>query len=265
MQNYHTIPVTITDGENSKGFFAYDDPEILVVFVHGFKGASITTWNHFPEAVTNDTDFSEVDFIFYGYNTLGASASFHAAAFKKFLDKAFTPLASRILPANQGLPERNYKRIVLVAHSLGALIVRQALVSACKRNEAWIAKISLVLFAPAHTGARINNLVKVVFTGLAGIFSAVAKFKYPVYEDLDEGSQFIKTLQDETKKLLADPKNSCHIAKRVVWAENDPVITQIYFCDDPDPDLVYGKNHITVCKPYEGYSTPVDILKEAIK
>ncbi len=263
MQDYHTIPFDLTDGENSQAFFAYDNPNTLVIFVHGFKGSAIGTWSDFPEAVVNEVDFSKVDFIFYGYSTLEASAAFHAAAFKKFLVKTIEPVKNNIIPASQGLQERSYSKIILVAHSLGALIVRQAIISACKNNYDWLSKVSLLLFAPAHTGARVQKLAKEVLSGWGALIPSIAKYQYPVYEDLEPDSQFIKTLIDETKKLLAN-NYKCNIAKKVVWAEKDRVVSQINFCDDPDPELIYNKGHINVCKPDSVYVKPVEILKDVL-
>lgn len=264
MQDFHTIPVQIADGDNSQAFFSYQPATTLVVFVHGFKGSALGTWDDFPEAVTNDADFAHTDFIFYGYDTLSASASFHATAFKKFLERCVHPLAGKVLPATQGLPERVYTNIILVAHSLGALVVRQAVVMACKQDAAWLPKISLLLFAPAHTGARVQKLAKEVLSGWTALISPFVTYQYPVYEDLEPGSQFIATLVDETKKLLADKKYPCNIARKVIWAERDRVVSQINFCDDPDAELVYKKNHVNVCKPDATYTQPVDFLKELL-
>src|SRR5713226_7104842 len=55
--------------------------------------------------------------------------------------------------------EFQYGSVVVVAHSLGAVVARQALLDLDEdRNPKWLNKISLVLFAPAHMGADVVPL-----------------------------------------------------------------------------------------------------------
>ena len=264
MQDYHTIPFDLNAGNKSQGFFAYEDPDTLVIFVHGFKGSAIGTWNDFPEAIVNNAAFSKSDFIFYGYSTLKASTTFHSSEFEEFLEKSIKPRKNNIFSDSQGLNEREYSKVILVAHSLGALIVRQALVTACKKNHDWVDKISLLLFAPAHTGARVQSLVREILTGMIGIIPSLTKYRYPVYEDLETGSIFLTNLIEETKRLLPDKKFQCNIAKKVICGERDRVVSQVKFCDDPDPERVYHKGHINICKPNEVYVKPVELLLDVI-
>jgi triacylglycerol esterase/lipase EstA (alpha/beta hydrolase family) len=265
MTNNHTVPVDVSFGKNSQAFFAYDQPKACVIFVHGFNGTAIGTWNDFPDFLTTDSSFKEIDFVFYGYGSLDASASFNAVAFKEFLIGMTAPKNNGILPQSQELPERNYEKMYLVAHSLGALIVRRAILSLCNNNNPWIDKISLVLFAPAHTGARIQKLAKEVLSGLTSLLPSFMGYQYPVYQDLEPNSLFINKLIEDTNALLQQNKGKCNIAKKIVWGEKDRVVTQINFCSDPDAELVYHKGHINICKPDNVYIKPIEILKDALR
>jgi pimeloyl-ACP methyl ester carboxylesterase len=165
MATNHSASIEIRHGINSMAYFAFEPPASLLIFIHGFGGNAIGTWNHFPSLLLMDDDFKKSDIVFYGYDTFCGQAGDHAAEFYHFLDKITCPRLNGILPINQGLNERIYKNILLVAHSLGAIILRQALLLAEIDNRSWLDKTTMALFAPAHNGANIIPLAKEALPG----------------------------------------------------------------------------------------------------
>lgn len=263
--NNHTISIEIKFGSNSQGFFSYNEPEELIVFIHGFGGNSIGTWNNFPNFLLSDSKFSKSDIIFYGYETFKGQAGDHAGQLYYFLNKLQTPLTSKILPQGQNLPERNYIKIVLVAHSLGAILTRQALLLAEIDNKDWVNKVIMGLFAPAHNGANIINLAMQALPGLSGLLGIFAKFKYPILSDLDNHEQgIIHDIKSKTELLQNQGKGEYTKAKLVVYAMGDKVVRNIQYLNDKPPMVITATSHISVCKPTEDFKKPFELLKSII-
>lgn len=262
----HTINIGIKQhGLNSQGFFSYSEPNNLIVFVHGFGGTSIGTWNNFPNYITSESEFANSDIIFYGYDTFKGQAGDHSAQLFKFLNLLENPLANHILPIEQGLPERNYSKIILVAHSLGAILTRQALIFAINENRSWADKVSLALFAPAHHGASIVHLAMQALPGLTGLLGIFAKLRYPILNDLDHTEEgIIHSIKETTQELQNQNKGDCTKAKLVVYAMGDNVVRNFQYLNDITPDVLEETSHVSVCKPKRGFTKPLDLLKAII-
>src|SRR4051812_2311135 len=101
MANNHTTSVEIKHGVNSEGFFSFDEARTLIVFVHGFGGKALGTWNNFPILMINDDAFKKCDIIYYGYDTFQGQTGDHSAELYAFMNLAITPLENNILPKNQ--------------------------------------------------------------------------------------------------------------------------------------------------------------------
>ncbi len=262
----HTTTIAITHGVNSQGFFSFEKPESLVLFVHGFGGNALGTWNNFPTFILNDNHFQKCDVIFYGYNTFSGQAGDHASQLYDFLCLLEKPLSNYILPANQQLPERNYKRIYLVAHSLGAVLVRQAQLLAHVAGNDWVHNTVLALFAPAHNGAKIISLAMESLPGLSKLVGIFAKFKYPILNDLDsEADGILNDIKVKTQELQNHGEGEFSKAKLVVYAKGDKVVRNIPYLNDAPPKVIEGKIHTSVCKPKDEYVNPVDLLRSLIQ
>ncbi len=265
MADNHTASISIKHGKNTQGYFSFTQPKSLIVFVHGFGGNAITTWNNFPDYIMEDSQFNKADIIFYGYNTFDGQVGDHAAELYEFLLKMEKPRKSRILPANQKLPEREYKKIILVAHSLGAILVRQALLIAYSSKAKWVKNTSMALFAPAHSGAMIVTLAFSALPGLGGILAALVKFRYPILDNLNPNSSIIKMIKQQTFALQQSPKGDFTKAKLVVFAKGDKIVDSTPYFGDTAPTVVSGVNHTSVCKPRFRYQLPFEELVKLIK
>ncbi len=263
--NNHTISVAIKFGSNSQGFFSYNEPKQLIVFIHGFGGNSIGTWNNFPSFLLSDSKFSNTDIVFYGYETLKGQAGDHAGQFYDFLNKLQTPLSNNILPKEQNLPERNYSKVVIVAHSLGAILTRQTLLLAEIDSKEWADKVVMGLFAPAHNGANIINLAMQTLNGLSGILGVFAKFRYPILSDLDNHEQgIIHDIKSKTELLQNQGKAEYTKAKLVVYAMGDKVVRNIQYLNDTPAVIISPASHISVCKPTNDFKNPIELLKSIL-
>jgi tetratricopeptide (TPR) repeat protein len=119
----------------------------LVVFVHGLGGLRYGTWGSFPKFVFDDFKQASVDVGLYGYRTAFRRLRFTASI---DLDREATVCADviRDLPAH-------YRRIVLIAHSMGGLLIKAAVKSLIDRNERLaLARTSgLILMATPQAGS----------------------------------------------------------------------------------------------------------------
>src|SRR5690348_8183696 len=158
---YHSETVELIKDKDIHAFFANGEADCLVIFVHGYNGEAIDTWNKFPEMLRKNESFTRADLLFYGYPSLKYHASDHAGMFLNFLDTEMGHNASRSnlrrCAAEKKLPSREYKKIIILAHSLGAVVIREALLRA--KDKSWIDKVSIGLYAPAHIHATVTQLI----------------------------------------------------------------------------------------------------------
>jgi pimeloyl-ACP methyl ester carboxylesterase len=162
-----------------------------LLFIHGFSGDAVKTWSEFDALLQTCPAFAARDIFFYGYDGLRAEMNASASIFRDFLDRMLVrgaALVSDSLPAGVERPyDFAYRECVIVAHSLGAVIARRALLDATRMNAMWLSRIKLVLYAPAHKGASIAKLAVEASTSFPflSLFGAGARFKSPLIDQLD--------------------------------------------------------------------------------
>jgi pimeloyl-ACP methyl ester carboxylesterase len=266
MANNHTTSIEIKYGPNTQGYFSFEKPDNLIVFVHGFGGNALGTWNNFPAILLFDDHFKRSDIIYYGYNTFEGQAGDHASQLYHFLNRCARPLENNILPQQQDLPEREYKRILLVAHSLGAILVREAQLLAHIAQKMWVEKSEIALYAPAHNGASVIPLAMQALPGLASLFGLFAKFKYPILTDLDaaDANVILNRIKLRTEKLQNNGQGEFTKAKLVVYAEGDKIVKNFHYLLDTPAEVIQGTTHSAVCKPKDAFIMPVELLKRII-
>src|SRR5205085_273357 len=139
-----------------------------IIFVHGFFGDSTTTWEHFYDlcdsrSVPGADVWAVSDVCFFDY---GAEEDFVDASAEElglFIEQVH-PVPDAALfgltPAELTLirnPWKPYSHIILVGHSLGAVVIRACIERELKKTETgripnWISQCELRLFAAAHRG-----------------------------------------------------------------------------------------------------------------
>ena len=261
----HTVSIEIKRGVNTQGYFSFEKPSNLIVFVHGFGGNALGTWNNFPAILLFDDHFKNSDIIYYGYDTFKGQAGDHAAELYHFLNQAMAPLQNSILPILQNLEERVYNRVVLVAHSLGAVLVRQAQLLAYIDNSKWVSKSEIVLYAPAHNGAEVISLAMSSLPGLTGLLGLFGKFRYPILNDLDSKDDgILKAIKKQTEELQNSGEGNFTKAKLVVYAKGDKIVKSFQYLLDKPAEVIPNTSHVSVCKPTETFTKPVELLKQVI-
>jgi pimeloyl-ACP methyl ester carboxylesterase len=248
-------------------------PKGLLVFVHGFKGAAISTWGTLPDQLCLDPRLANYDVIRFGYPSVVQTASESAQELQRLLNKLLLgPNPNEFV--NKSIKQYNpyadprpsgwvYESVVLIGHSLGACVIRRAVLNQLRSGQKkWPQKWKLIWFAPAHRGARLFRLWSLVTVGIPveGI-DKIASFIAPVLADLAEDSDFLKELVDQTEELT--PTNPDLRAPLTFWAWKDKVVVNREFATDKTPyENITGVNHISICKEAGADQTLPVLLNE---
>jgi|GEM_PF-916109 len=260
-QTHHVVQVLgAAYGRKTLAYWHTEAASRLIVFVHGFGGRPDTTWPDFPALLRQKAGLAPFDYVFFGYDGLRKQATNSGKRFLGFLRSFLSDpsaLVNATIPSLEKRQPFTYDRVVLVAHSLGAVVTRRALLDAhALQRMPWLPTVRLVFFAPAHTGAYAAGLVTEALTDqpwhLAKLAGYYARFQSPLLADLKEGSQVLRALAADTAKItdhVAPPP--AYVCARVLLAEDEIVVNNTRFGVDPvvPPEDVLPTNHTGICKP----------------
>jgi hypothetical protein len=254
------------DKKGTRAIWARKPNGKAVVFIHGYGGDALTTWTEFNKHLPESPGFEQYDFIFYGHDGLYTTTAASAELFYVFLNQLFTePLTiiNPTLPVTLIRPaEFQYSKIILAAHSLGAVICRLSLLVARERNHTWMNKTTLVLYAPAHMGAKVVDLVLESRLGILSSFlSSIVRFSSPLIDELAPESLVLQALRQKTLDAINAGNSPYLIAKKVVFAAKERIVQNVSFLQDPAPLTFAGTTHFSVCKPKLTFLDPIEVLR----
>jgi alpha-beta hydrolase superfamily lysophospholipase len=253
-----------------QSLFAVRPSGKAILFIHGFSGDPIKTWSDFHVLLPAAQGFKGRDLYFYGYDGLRANMTSSAALLREFLERLFQQSSKFV---NQNLPSDakrqdnfQYDEVALVAHSLGAVITRRALLDLTRLNRPWLSKTRLILFAPAHKGASVADLALEAASSFRFLrfFGAIARFESPLIDQLKPGSPELTALLRETELACQNGANSHLKARQVVIAEYERIVRNETFADDPPPVTIPDTEHTSVCKPRADFLRPFELLEESL-
>jgi len=209
--------------------------QTLVLFVHGYTGDHYVTWGNTPFLMLDDADFQGVDLCFLGY---GASVS-GCAALGMYLSTVLHRATRGHAPFQYG-----YERVVLVAHSLGGLGVRAALLHLSRSNPNLLTKIPVcLLVAPPLFGFHASRLrFKLAIETLSLIT--------PVVLDLRVDEPELLELREGTDRALASINPRPTTSFR--WALYDRIVVSppaTYVPPPPDTQEAWPYGHTNSVKP----------------
>lgn len=279
----HYLPTDLCDqhknvwGVQSRAILS-DDPAVraCIVFVHGFGGHAVQTWLDFPALLPEEGQCAQYDVLFFGYDGLFDTADFSAANLRDFLSALLNAPATKVLNPSrpQGAAERvatfQYDRIILCAHSLGAVVTRRAVLDLAQTSESNVdamQRLRLQFFAPAHKGAHIIEFGEQVLAAIPlpfpidGLAAAAIKMKFPALHDLEVGCQTLADLEAATRTLLqTNPARYNFLRAHVLHGQKDRVVAHTPFGQDHPQQFVRGHDHRTVCKPTGTFRAPLELL-----
>ena len=266
----HYVQRLISTNPEVTAFLAMDPVDKALVFLHGFNGSAVGTWLQFPRLLLETEAFAGYDLYFFGYDGLRTRSYISSLKLRDFLRRLLPSPCATLDPHFTESEKRSegseYGRLFIVAHSLGAVVARQALVEAWTSKETWLDLVRLILFAPAHLGANIAKLCLEAFTGLPfrGIPEALVSFAFPPIQDLKHDSETLAKLLADTRSALESGASDCFKARRVILAETDRIVEPGRFAEDPAAELITGVGHSGICKPRQDFREPLGHLLSAL-
>jgi pimeloyl-ACP methyl ester carboxylesterase len=206
-----------------------------VVFVHGFTGTRDDTWDRFPLLFGSATPDWDIFTIGYATSLLPDILGIWAA-------DPDIPIVSTMLRGHLGLlPLQRYASVSVVAHSMGGLVVQQALVE----DPALAARVRhVVLFGTPSAGLRKASW---------------APFWKRQLHNMAEGSPFITRLRSEWTRLYGTATPFVFVA---VAGERDqfvPPISSLEPFAKACQQVVPG-DHLSMVKPATPDAPSVQLL-----
>jgi pimeloyl-ACP methyl ester carboxylesterase len=289
------IPVALEGNKLGFGLLS-TNPEIAVIFVHGFEGDPRTTWADFVHLVDEHGSqrglWNSCDLLFYGYESHDQIIPL-AEKFYAFLNGGFRPKFNIKLPSSltlstsvDGAASRSsYKQIVLVGHSTGALIIREAILQyllPVERSGGVSAKgidspisgpmrllhlADLRFFAPAHCGVIAAGKL-----GLARSLPVIGQIlgaylrSNPLYQNLSPMGSFIQVVRKETERLYTTFQLPA-LKAVLLFGEHEEIVEIGGYRQDEYYDAAPGgkrtepgQAHVSICKPSYKFMIPLQFV-----
>lgn len=245
----------------------------LVVFVHGWRGHPMDTWGGFPEP-PDDVWWREADLLFVAYDStkesMTASADRLRSRIGDFYPKPYEAVLTNEVASVRDDRDRDYEELIIVGHSLGAVVARRAVVDALDewastdyegRTRPSILDARLRLFSPASAGFAPR--------GLLGAFRATPTWwvaemflrRGGAYPDLQPGSPVLVSTRQRTERYGSEDARAGALAAHLLWANPERVVTTERYDTDPVSRTMDGTDHRSVCKPDIGYPAPFDFVQ----
>lgn len=275
------------------------EPEIAVVFVHGFLGDPRSTWVDFQHLVDNEEEklrlWNKCDLFFYTYPSHDQilplaedllSFLHDVVLRKQAFGEAVTPRPYRFPSGFTLTPEARsreaYKHLILVGHSTGAVIIRQAVIEEFKSLDesgelaAWFASkdkisisaivtASLRFFAPAHRGVLGAGWLGIALTlPLLQLFSTIWLRSNPLYRSLTAGNPVLEDLKEATERFHAKYPETPALKAYCLFGSGDAVVNMSAYQHDKVRPTVRGQTHTTICKPTLDYTEPLEFVTDAL-
>jgi hypothetical protein len=253
-------------------YLSHREPDRLVVFVHGFNGRAVSTWQRFPESGARSTWWQTSDLLFVGYDSIRDTIVGAATRLRHTLPHFYPRLPSDLTyigsVAVRPPSTRDYQELILVGHSLGGVVLKRML---CDLAQEWLDQRALDtsaarppvlsarvrLFSPASAGFRS--------AGWLGLFQASPLWsamnmylrKSSAYTDLQPDSDLLRNTRQRTERLVVDQSFDLQALRAsILWANPDNVVLAERYDTDYVDDSVDNTNHSTVCKPTGSYDAP---------
>lgn len=253
-------------GVNSCVNWSLNPGNKALVFIHGFNGSSMETFGDFNLEFRYMPEYLEYDVFFFSYNSASNQIENNALKFLDFLNALNNDIGAIISNSKtQVLREAPYSKIVIVAHSLGAVVTRIALNYGYDDNEGWVDNCHLVLFAPAHNGAHKDYETFIDARGILKIAGFILGRKILALRQLTDVSIIIQPMANRVMELInGEGIKTFTVAKLVVWADPDQVVINRRFGSDPKAVPFENKGHQAVCKPTRNFKQPFQELAKIL-
>ncbi|UUL77985.1 putative lipase (plasmid) [Pseudarthrobacter sp. Fe7] len=248
----------------------------LIVFVHGFGGSAISTWNNFAKGQQESRWWMESDLLFVGYNSKRDGIKGVADRLRRNLPRFYpTPYGPAMSFEGNSVREdisSPYSELIVVGHSLGGLIVRHAVVD---EADEWLKAgrmgpkpllldSTLRLFSPASAGFRAAGVLGVARA--SGFWPALEMYlrRSSAYTDMQPGSTILLDTRARTERIVDKEQDMDALQARILWASPDQVVIEGKYDSDVISRSVDGQSHRSVCKPRGDYPAPWEFVERGV-
>jgi pimeloyl-ACP methyl ester carboxylesterase len=256
-----------------------EDPcTTAIVFVHGFKGCCEKTWLQFqtlPDRL-GDSWWRTCDLVFYSYDSTGTQIWPNASLLDGFLRDLFPIPKWPKLGSNETGPFREYRSIVLVGHSEGAVLLRGAILERAQSHLSAataepreqlrsdeLLRADLCLFAPALFGSLICGWKGVLLRSpVLGDLVETCLNKSPAYKQLKENSPILEQIRTDTIEFAKKFPELAAFKARSLFGSRDCVVSIASLATDFPSEYDAEKNHISICKPSTMYLRPLTFIRD---
>ena len=295
--NFSHLPTQMPEPEGSYALLT-EDPEAAAVFVHGFRGHPRKSWFDFQglidELQGKFPAWGKCDLFFYSYPSHDQIKPL-AENFLAFLIRLFPQYGTRgdffglrlpwqdfTLPSGRRIITRPidtrqaYKRLILVGHSTGALIIREAVLQTLRPLIASLDKTTwekylfilnafLRFFAPAHRGAMCAGpLGGVLHLPVSEWVLAFWLYSNPLFRNLQPGSPVLEDIRRETEELQKTFPDIPALRASSLFGAKDVIVYMGKYKNDVDCPTEPWRTHTSVCKPRRDYIKPLEFVIDAI-
>ena len=220
----------------------------VVIFVHGFCGDKRKSWFEFPNLVFGDNELINCDVLSWGYTTrvINLHPKSRLPQIDEITNCLITYLSLKVF--------NNYESIIFVGHSLGGIVIRQAILTLYqndeKNNTNDFRKVKLCLFyaVPIHG-------LKGFIQGVRFIFNRQLRY-------LVGKKKVLETLKANWNGEI----KGTGIRVINIGGGKDKILGESYdiaFNADEIPKWL-GYNHVEICKPGNVSDNRYLILRDAI-
>lgn len=165
-----------------------------------------------------------------------------------------------------------YKELIVVAHSLGGLIVRHALVDDAHEwiklgrtdPKPLLLDSAVRLFSPASAGFRGAGILGAARA--SGFWPALEMYlrRSSAYTDMQPGSTMLTDTRARTERLVDEEPDTEALVASILWASPDQVVIEGKYDSDVISRSVEGQSHKSVCKPHIGYPVPWEFVEKGV-
>jgi pimeloyl-ACP methyl ester carboxylesterase len=244
-------------------------PTSALIFVHGFGGDSVGTWQHAPEPVDvspYDTLLASSDLFFYDYQCTRNKIEKSADRLNEFITQILTHRSS----VRTGRPP--YQTVHLMGHSAGAVVIRQLMLELVKPSKQspfshLLLDSNPVLFGSAHSGFQHSMAVMLILQRIPFLDVAVAVWllkRGSVYPDLQHDSKLLSTLEEQTKDLWATAKVPA-FRPLLAWGKDEQVVNVLDYLRDIRIAYKAQRDHFSICKPKRQDADALQWITTAMK
>jgi pimeloyl-ACP methyl ester carboxylesterase len=213
------------------------EPErkFLMVMVHGFNSSKEAAWGEFPSLITNEKNskFARFNVIRYGYSS---SVCRNKVEISVLGDGLRSFLIDEI---------KSYHGVIFVAHSMGGLVVEQALTILARDNNSDLDRLPIIVmtFGTPHLGVQgADKLEHLSFLCTDKQAEAMEAFSESLSSITADWNAFFKK--------QAHSRFNYHVTMKKYYGPDDRFVSRASACggDISDCEQVEG-NHAMIVKP----------------